>query len=191
MNKLDFIKKNMQWYHNEEEIRKVAEFISKTKGKLYLEIGVRDGAALCYFSNYLSDDCILIGIDGNKDSFNHHIVHSLLKKNQIVKFIQGRSGSIETVLEVTKLSNYGYFDVVFVDGGHTYDEVRNDFQIYIHRVTKDGILIFHDIFCEECPDVGLFWTELKNNNKGLYEFHEIQGSKGFGIVWVRDGYETF
>ena len=46
----------------------------------------------------------------------------------------------------TMLSNfpYQYFDVIYIDGDHSYDGVRKDIKASISRLKFDGILMFND-----------------------------------------------
>lgn len=49
-------------------------------------------------------------------------------------------------------------DMVFIDGGHSYDQVVGDIEAWLpHLVTKRGILVFHD--CEKQP---IHWHDVFN-----------------------------
>jgi hypothetical protein len=60
--------------------------------------------------------------------------------------------------------------LVFIDGDHSYDAVKNDYEI-----CKDNgkIFVFHDIVNAVCPGVVRFWNELKNNEANKYDFYEF------------------
>ena len=45
------------------------------------------------------------------------------------------------------------FDVVIIDGDHTYDGVKKDFDLYISKVKKSGFVIFDDYGSADWPDV--------------------------------------
>jgi cephalosporin hydroxylase len=55
-------------------------------------------------------------------------------------------------------------DLLFIDGDHTYDGVRRDYQMYSQLVRPDGIVAFHDI-CNHpgMPHVAvdLLWRQLR------------------------------
>lgn len=70
-----------------------------------------------------------------------------------------------------------------MDGDHTYEGVRKDFQMYSPLVRKGGLIAFHDV-CRGPPvdvgDVNKFWNEIKDS----YVHQEIiddYDQKGFGI----------
>ena len=71
----------------------------------------------------------------------------------------------------TEFKNYinnNFFDLIFIDGDHSYEGVKNDYTI---SKNSGNIFVFHDIISDACPGVVKFWKELKNdNNYTFYEF---------------------
>jgi cephalosporin hydroxylase len=62
------------------------------------------------------------------------------------------------------------FDLIFIDGDHSYNGVKNDFE-----TSKDSgnMFVFHDISSCACPGVVNFWKEMKSNPEfDCYEFTE-------------------
>lgn len=63
-------------------------------------------------------------------------------------------------------------DFVFIDGDHSYEGVRQDFEIYSPLVRRGGVVAFHDILPhnnEVGIDVRRFWLELVER----YEWDEF------------------
>lgn len=70
------------------------------------------------------------------------------------------------------------FDVIFIDGDHSYEGVLEDFQNALTVLNPEGCIILHDINSYQCPGVVKLWQEIKNEN--CIEF--IHGSKcGIGV----------
>lgn len=67
------------------------------------------------------------------------------------------------------------FDVIFIDGDHSYEGVKQDFEMYKEFLADNGIIIFHDIVDSERMRkhhnifVSNFWKEIKND----YVYKEI------------------
>lgn len=72
---------------------------------------------------------------------------------------------------VENFNKFAPFDLAFIDGNHSYDFVKKDFENTIDLVSAKGLLCFHDIKAPSAPDVGKFYNKLKKENK--YFFREF------------------
>ena len=73
-------------------------------------------------------------------------------------------------------------DLLHIDGLHTYDAVKHDFENWFDKVKKDGIVMFHDT-SEKRDDFGVYklWDELKVK----YQTIEFSHSHGLGILFKK------
>lgn len=67
------------------------------------------------------------------------------------------------------------FDFIFIDGDHSYEVAKSDWQKYKRFLAKDGLVAFHDIvYSEENRrhriEVDILWSELRNQYTETYEF---------------------
>jgi cephalosporin hydroxylase len=74
--------------------------------------------------------------------------------------------------------------ILFIDGDHTYNGVKMDFEMYGPLVKEGGIIAFHDIIPN--PQFGdiqvpAFWNEIKNNYP-YREFCEYDNQWGIGVI---------
>jgi predicted O-methyltransferase YrrM len=77
--------------------------------------------------------------------------------------VYGDSHEQRTVEVLADLLGGDRVDFLFIDGDHTYQGVKRDFELYSPLVRPDGVIAFHDV-CHHPgqPDVGvdILWRQL-------------------------------
>ena len=179
-----------------EEISQLLQILKERKPKTILEIGTANGGTLFLFSRIASDDATLISIDlpggrfgGGYPIWKIPLYKSFARKDQKIYLIRGDSHNQETLEKVKNILNDKKIDFLFIDGDHTYEGVKRDFEVYSSHVKKGNIIGFHDIVDGPEKHVGgvpKFWKEIKENNS---EGREIvkdwnQGGCGIGVLYV-------
>ncbi len=168
-------------FQNKEEISKFIKIIAKERPKLVLEIGTARGGSLFLLTKFSNSNSHIIsldlpgGIHGGGYPRPFKIFYKSFKlKNQKITFIRKDSHNPSTLLKVKKIINKRKIDILFIDGDHTYNGVKKDFEMYSPLVKKNGLVAFHDITVQQprlnCQ-VHIFWNEIKNN----FDFEEIIG----------------
>jgi len=71
------------------------------------------------------------------------------------------------------------FDMVFIDGDHAYEAVRDNFLLAMRFLSSHGIILFHDVL--SWPDVNRFINELKVEYEGKAEVG-IHGEYDRGLL---------
>lgn len=130
----------------------------------YIEIGCRWGGTFVLTNEYLK---MFNSIHKSVavDIIDSPVVNYCIS-NQETQFIKINSQSQEFI---NYMSN-NYFDLIFIDGDHTYTGVKNDYEI---SKNSGKIFVFHDIINDVCPGVVQFWNELKQNENDTYNFFEF------------------
>lgn len=107
------------------------------------------------------------------DIIDSPVVNYCISNNE-TQFIKINSQSKEFINYI----NNNYFDLIFIDGDHSYNGVKNDYEI---SKNSGKIFVFHDIINDVCPGVVRFWNELKNNKNDTYNFFEF--TEQYEDVW--------
>lgn len=147
------------------------EFVLEYKPKKMLEVGVQNGQ---------STKTILMAMNENKFgtlvSIDHKRRHSILDADypdlkQYWHFIQGNTHSPESLQSAKDaLEKDEFYDMFFIDAGHKYPDIKQDWNDYVPLVKPGGIIMLHDT---------------TNQNEGIKDFWtEITWEK-FNITWGR------
>jgi cephalosporin hydroxylase len=177
-----------------EEILKLLELLKDMEPKVVLEIGTAEGGTLLLFTRVASSDATIISIDlpsgmfgGGYPAWKIPLYKSFAREKQKIYLIRADSHSYKTVDKVKEILNGRSVDFLFIDGDHTYEGVKKDFEMYSPLVKK-GIIAFHDIVPgppEYVGGVPKFWGEVKMKYKHLEivkDWH--QGGYGIGVIYV-------
>ena len=76
----------------------------------------------------------------------------------------------------------GSIDLLHIDGFHTYEAVKNDYETWLPKVSKGGIILFHDVKVvneEQNFGVKRFWEELKKEKLHF----EMNNQFGLGVLY--------
>ena len=165
------VKRGIQ--QKEKEFTELMKIIKENNYKSLLEIGAYSNGCTYAFSQ-LCENVISVDLE-----------HKSTERLKNVKYITGNSQDINIK---NKLKNKK-FDVIFIDGDHTYDGVKKDFQLYSELINENGIICFHDIW--DTPEhsrqncfVSKFWNEIKTQYKYVELGLEIQTWGGIGVLYV-------
>lgn len=177
-----------------EEITELLKILAIRKSKCVLEIGTARGGTLFLFARVSSPDALIISIDlpggrfgGGYPEWRVPLYKSFAIHNQKISFIRENSHDFSTLKMIEKMLEGRKLDFLFIDGDHTYDGVKKDFEMYSDLVGQGGIIAFHDIVPgppESVGDVPRFWSEIKHS----FSYVELvknwkQGGYGIGVIY--------
>ena len=152
-----------------------------------LEIGNRNGGNLCLFARFLDRNGMLIGIDPEEITPLDVPLISSIVLPVTFKFIKGRSQDYTIFDQIIHLVENRGIDILFIDGDHTYEAVKSDYEMYAPLVNHPGLIIFHDIggFESSNPDwPANFWFKELRKHKPYIEIVSNPPICGLGILPV-------
>ncbi len=179
-----------------EEIYQLLKILAEKKPKIILEIGTANGGTLFLFSRMASGNSTIISVDlpggmfgGGYPKWKISLYKSFSGKNQKIHLVREGSHKKDTFTKIKKILKDERIDFLFIDGDHSYEGVKKDFQTYKPLVKKGGLVAFHDIApngsSELVGGVPVFWGEIKSQFKFSEHIEEInQNGFGIGVIYL-------
>jgi len=166
------------------EIDAAIKLIHHARPQVMCEIGTFDGGTSVLFSKFLTTVELMVCIDLYVK--NKEILKLLAPPGQRLHFFDMPAYSGRTVERMAKLLNGRMIDVLFIDGDHRYEGVKQDFLCYCRFVKEGGLILFHDIVEDQgrgrawAGGVPKLWRELSPYYSHT-EFVDSRDQEGFGI----------
>lgn len=180
---------------NKSELQILLNILQKRNIRRMIEIGTAMGGTLFLFTRMIDSSARIISLDlpkgkfgGGYEDFKIPFFANFARKNQWIFLVRADSHSFSSFSTVKSILKGQKIDFLFIDGDHTYEGVKQDYQMYAPLVCKGGLIAFHDI-CKHPPswgcEVDKFWKEIKTS----YLHQEIidnphQNWAGIGVLYI-------
>jgi len=185
---------NVEMSQVEFEIAELAKIISARRPSLICEIGTNLGGTLLLWCALAKPDAKIISIDmpggpfgGGYRRYRTNYYRSFAYRDQELLLLRLDSHAPETFRYVHEFCANEKLDFLFIDGDHTYEGVKADFETYSKLVGPNGLIVFHDIAPTTDLRVGVsrFWREVRKRHRAQQIIaKEDQRGAGIGvIVW--------
>ena len=180
-------------HQRKNEFCSFIDFLNRYKISIIVEIGTADSGTHLLLSELVYSQKTMVAID--LEIRNRKSLSAINSNNDNRLFITGSSHSEGTHSQLSTLLKKKKIDLLFIDGDHSYEGVKKDFELYKSSVSKNGIVAFHDIVPDSFSRTGVktssyvgevpkFWNEIKKN----YNYEEFIESKdqdgcGIGVIY--------
>lgn len=157
--------------------------------QVVVEIGAFNGATLWAWTHNNTNLKKLVAVDlpippsdGRFDEMirSRSMWNTWMKDVQFID-IQGDSHETETFVKVANSVSHKEVDMLFIDGDHSYEGVKQDWEMYSPLVKKGGIVVFHDSVGYD--SVKRLCDELRAQGFSNKEFYH-QGGWGLFVVTI-------
>jgi predicted O-methyltransferase YrrM len=176
-------------HQRKDEFCSFIDFLNRHKISVIVEIGTADSGTHLLLSELVYSQKTMVAID--LEIRNRKSLSAINSNNDNRLYIEGSSHSGETHSQLLSLLKNKKIDLLFIDGDHSYEGVKKDFEIYKSFVSNKGIIAFHDIVPDSFSRTGVktssyvgevpkFWSEIKKDYK-YEEFIESKDQDGCGI----------
>jgi len=174
------------------EFVELAKLVKAQQCKHLLEIGTYRGGTLFVFSQVAEKDATIISVDYSMTILGFvyragqwPLFRKFIRKGQSLLLLRKDSHQAETLTGIERFLQGHKLDFLFIDGDHTYQGVRKDFEMYSPLVRSGGLVAFHDITPSGDKEVYKFWAEVKNNYTYKEFIHRTgEDAMGIGVLWL-------
>ena len=168
--------------------------VARLRPATVVEIGTASGGTLFMLTRAAADDATFVSIDlpggafgGGYPQWRAPLYRSFAKSGQRVHLLRRDSHDPSTLEALRDVLGGRKVDFLLIDGDHTYEGVKKDFEMYRSLVRPGGMIGFHDIVPhskESGCEVNRFWNEIRESFDSA-EFVENWRSRFGGIGLLR------
>jgi hypothetical protein len=163
----EYITKNGGLWQKPEELARLLVFLKNKNIRKFLNIGTFNGNTFNFISDYLNNISFVSCITIDPNNFI-----SPNNKKYPYAYINATSDSFK----------HEFFDFVFIDGDHSYNSVKKDWE---NVGQYADIIAFHDIDDKDCPGVVKFWKDLKPTVEKDFDIIEyIEPTEGRNLMGI-------
>lgn len=162
--------------------------VTALRPKCFVELGTHTGgsfSAFCQAVKTLGLDTRAYAVDTWQGD-DHAGFYGDVIFNDVATFTQEQYGAFSTLLRMTfdeALCSFedGSVDLLHIDGLHTYDAVKHDFESWLPKLTPRAIVLFHDTQVREGSfEVWRLFAELAST----YPSFEFLHGHGLGVICI-------
>jgi predicted O-methyltransferase YrrM len=173
------------------EWKQFVEFLVRERSpKRILEIGTGRAGSTYFLTNVGGEGSLLVTVDTEPIAKEFVDLYRRYPKQRVINLI-GNSRDPITVERVAGILKEEPLDLLYIDGDHSYDGVKMDFELYQRFCDPQTVICFHDIIPDHGVTKGIqtdnysgevyrLWDELKTKKK-YKEFVDSADQNGFGI----------
>ncbi|NLZ24723.1 glycosyltransferase [Candidatus Dojkabacteria bacterium] len=169
------------------------DLVANIKPKVIVELGTHKGNSLFSFAQAIKDLNLKTELhaidtwegDEHAGYYKEDVYEKFLKiKEKYYKDVNIIPHKMYFDEAVDNFKNNS-IDILHIDGLHTYEAVKHDYENWLPKVNKKtGIILLHDV-CEKRDDFGVYklWDELKKQFKNTLTFEHYHG---LGVLFLGD-----
>lgn len=155
---------------------KLLDIVSDQSPETVMEIGTFRGGSLYMWSRALKSPKKIISVDIAYNNMDQ--LFRQFSNEKTLHFVEGDSQNQATEQRIDGILDEDTIDFLFLDGDHSYEGIKTDFETYEPYVSESGLIALDDIGNESCG-VPKFWREIS----GRYETTVIEdGSSSIGVI---------
>jgi predicted O-methyltransferase YrrM len=175
----------------EEELVSLVQDVKRLDPRTVVEIGTSMGGTLYLWTRLARPDAVIVSIDlpggqfgGGYSPLRTAIYRRFARESQELHLVRADSHDNSTLEHLKSLLGGGSIDFLFIDGDHTYEGVKRDWEMYSPLVRPGGLVAFHDVAGNyETTQVKRLWDVIKLDHQYREYMVHPRGQYGIGVLF--------
>ena len=164
--------------------------VEEHRPSMVVELGTHRGLSFMAFCQAVADnriDCRCFAVDTWQGD-PHAGIYGEEVYSEVSSYRASRYAGFTELLRMRFDDALEYFedgsvDLLHIDGMHTYDAVKHDFETWLPKLSERAVVLLHDTSVREREfGVWRYWDELREK----YPSFEFTHSHGLGVVALRE-----
>lgn len=173
-----------------EELASLVRDVRELNPANLLEIGTARGGTLFLWTQLAQQNATIVSVDlpygkfgGGYPRRRALLYRRFAGRNQRLHLLRLDSHAGSTLQKAKQLFRGSQVDFLFIDGDHTYDGVRRDWEMYSSLVRPGGIVAFHDVAGNyDDTQVKRLWDSIKDGFTHREYVVNPGGEYGIGVL---------
>ena len=127
------------------------DYLKKNNVKKILEIGSYAGESIRMMKEVLGEDVMIVAIDPWDELIDDNDLINETDLSLVEEAFNAETLSVKNLVkckyysqDIVDLFKDEYFDCLYVDGLHTYEQVKLDLELFTSKVKQGGVISGHD-----------------------------------------------
>ena len=159
--------------------------VRSMKPEVCVEIGSARGRSTCFIGMALKENGRgkLFAIDPhqltNWNDYKSVDTFEIIMNNLAALHITNQVEIVRMTSEEAARGWSRQIDMIFIDGDHTYDGIKRDWELFVPHLTTFGVVIFHDTIWDLRPDPR--WSR---SDMGVPRFVDELRQQGYPVLTI-------
>jgi predicted O-methyltransferase YrrM len=174
----------------EAELASLLSEVRKLKPQTVLEVGTARGGTLFLWTRLARPNATIVSIDlpggkfgGGYTKWQAITYKRFAKGRQKLHLLRVDSHAQSTLEKTKQLFGGKPIDFLFIDGDHSFEGVKKDWEMYSPLVRPGGMVVFHDIAGNyDDTQVKRLWDSIKSDFEHREYVTDSGGCYGIGVM---------
>jgi predicted O-methyltransferase YrrM len=174
-----------------EEIVWLMDRVEALGPRTVVEIGTDEGGTLFLWTHVAAPDAQLVAVDarplGLLGRFSAYgiVRRGLARHRQRIDLVMPVNSQVPTTVDRVRRTIGGRpVDFLFIDGDHSYEGAKRDFELWSPLVRSGGLVAFHDTKPDAPFGTPRLFAELRERFETEERISAVEPSYGIGVVRI-------